>query len=113
MEPTWIAEESVVFVYPDGRRITGRIAVGLPARVSDVEAHCLIALDGIDHKAVPVMGGSPLQALVLGLQIIGSRLYDFRAHGGRVLYPTGESDMLDGLFGSLLRPTINNRSDEQ
>lgn len=111
MDTQWIAEENVVFVHADGRRLFGRIAVGLPLRVSDVEAHCMIALDGIDREAVPVHGGSPLQALLLGLQVIGSRLHDFRAHGGRVLYPTGESDMLDGLLGPLLRPIISDQND--
>jgi hypothetical protein len=28
---SWMAEEEVVFVHPDGRRVAGRIAIGTPA----------------------------------------------------------------------------------
>jgi hypothetical protein len=32
---TWIAEEPITFVYPDGRRVDGRIAIGLPTMVDE------------------------------------------------------------------------------
>jgi hypothetical protein len=42
----WIASEDVVFLYANGRRVPGRIAVGLPVQIDATEASCMIALDG-------------------------------------------------------------------
>ncbi len=42
---TWIADEPVVYEYPDGSRVKGRIAIGRPYRF-DTYARCPISLDG-------------------------------------------------------------------
>jgi len=46
MNPTWIAEEAVVFLYSDGRRVPGTVAVSLPMQVDDIESYCLVATAG-------------------------------------------------------------------
>lgn len=56
--PTWIAEEQVVFVHPDGRRERGRIAIAMPVQVDQNEAKCAVALDGFDPVPGPIYGGS-------------------------------------------------------
>jgi hypothetical protein len=103
MSPTWIAEEHVVFVRPDGRRTTGRIAVGHPEKTGTGEARCTVTLDGLEQTS-PIFGESTLQALLLGVRFLGMRLHDFQSKGGRVLHAADDSDVeLDELFGSLLR----------
>jgi hypothetical protein len=104
MPPTWIAEEQVIFVHPDGQRNVGRIALGLPVEVDATEATCPVALDGFHRIHGPIHGGSTLQALLLAMQFLGMRLHDFVSKGGRVLYPDDDADVpLHALFGALLR----------
>jgi hypothetical protein len=98
----WIADEAVIFAHADGRRVAGRIAVGVPVRVSASEARCAIALDGLDKIGVPICGSSPLQALLLALRFIGFRLHGFVSNGGRVLEPDETLLNLESVFGPLL-----------
>jgi hypothetical protein len=101
---TWIAEEHVVLVAPDGRRTSGRIAVGLPVQLDATEATCDIVLDGWT-RPLAVHGASPLQALLLAVQMLGMTLHDFVAKGGRVLSADDQSQVpLEAFFGPLLRP---------
>jgi hypothetical protein len=102
-EPTWIAERAVVFVHPDGRRRDGRIAVGLPYLVSDVQARCPLILEGLETFPPQIAGDSTLQAMLLAIRLAARRLHDFRARGGRIEYPADEGggDVdLDALFGA-------------
>ncbi|HUQ08035.1 MAG TPA: hypothetical protein VM261_36320 [Kofleriaceae bacterium] len=62
MTSTWIAEEHVVFVDPDGSRKAGRIAVAQPVPVDDDEASCVVILEhAYAHKYPPMVGASTLQ----------------------------------------------------
>lgn len=106
MSPTWIAEEQVVFVQPNGNRTEGRIAVGRPFQGPE-NASCPIALDGLE-SCRPIHGETTLQAMLLGIRFLGMRLHDFLSRGGRVLYPGDQPDgdvevELEALFGPLLR----------
>lgn len=104
---TWIAEESVVFVHPDGTRTTGRIALGMPFRREDY-CVCDASLEGME-RALEIHGESTLQALMLASRHLGMRLHDFLSRGGRVVYPpnVAEDDDTDvplsALFAELLR----------
>lgn len=105
MSLTWIAEEQVVFVHPNGDRRPGRIAVGQPYQGPE-NASCPIALDGLE-LCRPIHGDNTLQALLLGIRFLGMRLHDFRSKGGRVImYPGDEPDedvdVLQAFFGPLL-----------
>jgi len=102
---SWIAEQAVVFVWPDGRRVEGRIAVGTPEDVGPEgpgEARCSAAVDGL-YREFQLHGASQLQALVLAIGFLQRTLTDFASKGGRVLTldPRGEVDALAGIFGSL------------
>lgn len=108
MEPTWIADEAVVFLYSDGRRVPGRIAVGMPVQVDDVEAHCFVALDGFTPMPTKIIGSTTLQALTLAVRFLGTRLHDFLQDGGRVLLPA-ENFRLESYFGPLVRPDPANQ----
>ena len=69
--PSWIAEQSVVFLYADGRRVPGRIALGAP-HDDGRSSTCVIALDGISDELAPktpVHGDTTLQAQGLGSYI--------------------------------------------
>ncbi len=105
MTPTWIAEEHVIFVEPDGRRNAGRIAVAQPVPIDDGDASCQVVLERDRTLTYPPMfGASTLQALLLGVQLLGYELHDFLERGGRVLgAEDGEDFPLDVLFGPLLR----------
>ena len=104
MSETWIAEESVVFVHPDGTRQAGRIAVGLPVDVSGAEATCAMALDGLHSQLRPAHGASNLQALTLALRFVGTQLHHFVSRGGRVLHRSEEFDLpLEAYLGPLLQ----------
>jgi hypothetical protein len=98
---TWVAEELVVFAYPDGRRARGRIAIGLPYDVGGGESRCRVVLDFIpvDH---PISGTTPLQALLLAVRFAGTMLAHFLESGGKVLDADGEDIALDAIFGPLL-----------
>ncbi|MCB9563160.1 MAG: hypothetical protein H6708_22410 [Kofleriaceae bacterium] len=110
MAPTWIAEEPVVFVTTDGRRMPGRIAVGRPEQVSATEARCPVILDGL-APVWPISGGSPLQALLLAVQFLGMRLHALTSSGRRVVDPDDGSDVgIEALLGPLLRaPAVSTK----
>lgn len=123
---TWIAEEPVVFVRPDGSRASGRIALAAPIfNEQHRHASCAYDLDGMDQsssgRAAPYMihGETTLQALLLAASFVGTMLHAFIERGGRVLYPPhgasdddddnagddddGETDVaLEAIFGPLL-----------
>jgi hypothetical protein len=105
MSTTWLAEERLIWSHPDGRRVPGRIRVGVPKMVTDDAAECMLAIEGLCDLAFPMHGDSPLQVLLLALRHIGILIYDFLSRGGRVLDPlTGENFGIEHLFGPLLCP---------
>jgi hypothetical protein len=87
METTWVADEQVIFVHPNGRRSPGRIAIGIPVRHGEYEVRCAVSLDGLETIGIKACGSSPMQALMLGLQLLGYRLHDFVSRGGKVVGP--------------------------
>jgi hypothetical protein len=110
---TWIAEQRLVFVHGDGRRVNGLVAIASPVLEPETGvASCAVALDGMHDRlsaAAPmrIQGGGTLQALVLAVGFAGKMLRNFVDGGGRVLFPdegTGEGDVdvpIDALFGTL------------
>jgi hypothetical protein len=109
MPPTWIAEEPVVFVHPDGQRVAGRIAIGLPGPDGRGASVCPVALDGLfDIGQKPgIFGEGNLQALLLAARFAGYTLHAFLSRGGRVVGPGEPEDHdvpLSALFGPLLAP---------
>ena len=100
---TWIAEMAVVFVDEHGKRTPGRIAIGMP-QPGDRDWRCAAALDGWFTSVGPILGGSPMQALVLALRFLGAMLHEWLAGGGRVLTEDGTDARVDVVFGPLLRP---------
>jgi hypothetical protein len=107
---TWIAEEPVIFLFPDGRRVEGRIAIAQPAPATKFQGafECELAIDCFE-QAGPIYGDSSLQALLLATQFLANEVHRFLRRGGRVLYPGESGDAveldvpLDAFFGALLR----------
>jgi hypothetical protein len=110
-DPVWIVSDPVVFVHPNGDRVAGRIAVGMPVQIDETEARCKIALDGLDCINPRIGGATPLHALLLGVQFIGMRLHSFRSKGGSVLTSDGEAVNLEAMFGPLLQPAVVPKAD--
>jgi hypothetical protein len=114
---TWIAEEAIVFLYPDGRRVDGRIAIGLPTMVDDHEARCELALEPLDPRIRGYSGEGKLQALVSALRIAGTLIDAFLKEGGRLLCPgddpedpEGDVDFaIEAVLGPLLAPPAGRR----
>ena len=116
--PNWIAELRVVIVHPDGRRVPGHIAVGHPYTLgggdpaASYESHCPIEIDSLYSRAHPAIGGGTLQALLMGVQLLGALLHAFVEDGGRVLDAEDGSDVpLASLFGPMLRKIEPPKSD--
>ncbi|HWO21606.1 MAG TPA: hypothetical protein VNO30_22710 [Kofleriaceae bacterium] len=99
---TWIAEQRVTWVLASGERRPGRIAIGMPIVVSDNEASCAYALDGLEYVAGPMLGAHTMQALCLALRFAGMRLHAFLVSGGHILNSDGEETGLEDVFGPLL-----------
>ncbi|HEY1546513.1 MAG TPA: hypothetical protein VGG28_01770 [Kofleriaceae bacterium] len=97
-------------MHPDGRRVSGHIAVGQPYVLADAEptsnyeAHCPIEIDSLYSRDQPIIGAGTLQALLLAVQFLGTTLRAFLARGGRVLDADDDSNLsLESLFGPMLR----------
>jgi hypothetical protein len=103
---TWIAELQVIWVLASSERRPGRIAIGMPVVVSDIEASCAYALDGLEYVAGPVHGAHTMQALCTALSFVGWKLHAFLAGGGRVLHDTGDDVALEDVFGPLLTEPV-------
>ena len=75
---TWIAEQPVIWVFPDGERRDGRIALAAPEPdprpgvEGDTTWKCEAALDGLWHRPLVVFGDDSLQPLLLMLRLLGS-----------------------------------------
>ena len=75
-------------------------AIRLPA----YESHCPVEIDGIHSRDLPVIGVGTLQALIMGIRLLGTLLHDFVSRGGRILDPDDDSEVpLEFLFGPMLR----------
>jgi hypothetical protein len=100
----WIAEEHVIWAFPDGQRRKGRIAIGEPELAPGGETACAYALDGLEYVAGPLRGAGAMQALCSALRFVGWKLHAFLAAGGRVLHDDedGEEVSLESIFGPLL-----------
>ncbi len=83
--PTWIAEERVMFVYVDGARTEGRIALGAPVVLSAEEARCPAVVEGLEDSVHWVRGRSTFNALARGAHVVAGVVSAFREDGGRVL----------------------------
>jgi hypothetical protein len=115
--PPWIAEEKVVYVRPDGTRVSGRIAVAAPI-VREHDCACEVVLEGLERSYI-IFGDSTLQALLLGVRFLGMRLHDQLSRGVRVELDADEApedgsdvkireDVIALLFGQLLRAAGGN-----
>ena len=95
MQP--IAELRLSGVRADGRVVPIIAAVGQPYQG---EHHwlCPVSLVGIDDRLADIGGEDSLQALCLGLRLLGLRLADFVAKGGRLFVEEGGPDEPDSDF---------------
>jgi hypothetical protein len=94
--PAWIAEQEIT-IELEGKRTKARILVGRPRMIDRHEATCVVALEGI-VAPMEIHGEDTLQALLLGVRMLGWRLHDLRSRGARM---TG---IVEASFGELLCP---------
>jgi hypothetical protein len=94
MQP--IAELRLSGVRHDGQVVLIAAAVGQPYQGKGRWC-CPVSLTGIDDRSVDVGGEDSMQALCLGLRLVGLRLADFVTKGGR-LFNEGEPHEPDSEF---------------
>jgi hypothetical protein len=84
---SWTAELPIVWIV-DGRRVPGRVAIGVPELVpdGDGEAICAVALDGL-QPVTSVHGQGEFHALMVGVRFLDMRLRDYVAKGVRAVLP--------------------------
>jgi hypothetical protein len=84
---TWTAELAIVWIV-DGKRVPGRVAIGVPALVpgGDGEATCAVALDGL-QPVTRVHGDGAFHTLMQGVRFLHLRLRHYVADGVRVVFP--------------------------
>ena len=84
---SWTAELPIVWIV-DGRRVPGRVAIGVPELVpdGDGEAICAVALDGL-QPVTPVRGYGEFHALMQGVRFLDLRIRDYVAKGVRAVFP--------------------------
>ena len=89
---SWTAELPIVWIV-DGRRVPGRVAIGVPALVpdGDGEAICPVALDGL-QPITRVRGEGEFHALLQGVRFLDRRLRDYVADGVRAVFPDDDGD---------------------
>lgn len=89
---TWVAELPIIWIV-DGRRVPGRIAIGVPELVPDEdgEAICPVAIDGL-QVVTNVRGEGPFHALMQGVRFLHLRLSHYVADGVRLTFPDSDDD---------------------
>jgi hypothetical protein len=97
---TWLAEFPVTWVF-DGKRVPGRIALGMPELVPDDgeneegaregEAMLTVALDGLQPRTT-VHGEGKFHVLLLAIRFLETRLRDHASKGVRVVIYDDEDD---------------------
>lgn len=77
----WTAELPIVWIV-DGRRVPGRVAIGVPELVpdGDGESICAVVLDGL-QPMTPVHGDGEFHALMQGVRFLDLRIRDYVAKG--------------------------------
>jgi hypothetical protein len=70
--------------------VPGRIAVSVPEQDERGDWRCEAWLDGLDHRSWPLVGVTPLRAVVTATEHVLATMSDFVARGGRILTETGE-----------------------
>ena len=93
----------------DGKRVPGRIAIGIPELVDggdegegegEGETTCTIALDGLQPRTT-VRGEGRFHTLLLGFRSIDARIRGHVSQGVRAVFP-GDVDDPDSATANLL-----------
>jgi hypothetical protein len=103
----WTAEHEVVWLF-DGRRVPGRIAIGVPELVpdGDGEAICPVALDGL-QPVTRVHGEGEFHALLQAVRFLEVRLRHHVADGVRVVFdddPEGDPESATESLLAMFKP---------
>jgi hypothetical protein len=95
---TWIAEFPLAWVI-DGKRVPGRIAIGMPKLVDgedggedEGEATCTIALEGLQPRPTTVHGEGRFHALLMGVRFIDAQIRGHVSKGVRAVFPSDVED---------------------
>lgn len=83
-----IAELKLSGLRADGRIVPITASLGQPYQ-AEQHWRCPVSLIGIDERLPDIAGEDSLQALCLGLRLLGMRLADFLAKGGRLFNEGG------------------------
>ena len=89
---TWTAELPIIWIV-NGRRVPGRVAIGVPELVpdGDGEAICPVALDGL-QSVTRVHGDGEFHTLMQGVRFLDLRIRHYVADGVRAVFPGDDED---------------------
>jgi hypothetical protein len=99
---TWTAELAILWVV-DGRRVPGRVAIGVPELVpdGDGEAICAAAIDGLQPVTM-VHGAGEFHALMQAVRFLDLRIRHHVADGVRVVFAGNDDRDPESATESLL-----------
>jgi hypothetical protein len=83
----WIADQEVVWVFPNRKRVPGRVAVERPRERGTGEWVCRMDCRPLHHGVFGISGGSSWQALLLALQFVGYQVHYHVQRGGSIQWP--------------------------
>ena len=65
-----IAERGVIYIKPNGERVSVTLRIGTPYRASDVDWACPVAAEGLYSKLADMHGIDSFQALALAQRLL-------------------------------------------
>jgi hypothetical protein len=89
---TWVAELQVTWII-DGKHVPGRVAIGVPEIVPNMngEAICEVAIDGL-QPVTRVRGEGAFHALMQGVRFLHLRLRHYVADGVSLTFPDSDDE---------------------
>ena len=94
-----VASLNLVEVAPSATRTPIHVEVGCPHRDGRGAWACSILVDGLDSKPRDIYGEDSLQALCLGLRLVGTHLEGVLERGSRLIHSDDGSEFpLDAYF---------------
>jgi hypothetical protein len=93
-----IAETTFLLREPSGKTRPVHIRLGCPYQISEDEAACPVALDGLYEKPCDIHGADTFQALALALGFVRRTIMDWKGKGYTFQYDCGDEVSIEAYF---------------
>jgi hypothetical protein len=95
-----IAETTFLLREPSGKTRRVHIRLGCPYKISEEEAACPVALDGLYEEPCDIRGANTFQALALALGFVRRTIIDWTEKGYTFQYECGDEVPVTAYFWS-------------